>query len=151
MSPAPAKPAGPEKIKVIICEDQPQILKNQLKIFQDSPEVEVIGTALSGEATLELLEKKQPDSWELPHTQNLLGAALAGRKKHAEADPLLLAGYKGLKVREQALPAPSRKRLLTGALERLVQFYEASGQPRKAAEWRHKLEKEKEAQNQLGP
>jgi DNA-binding NarL/FixJ family response regulator len=60
MSAAKVTP-GPEKIKVIICEDQPQVLKNQLKILQESPEIEVIGTALSGEATLELLEKKQPD------------------------------------------------------------------------------------------
>ncbi|HEY6908432.1 MAG TPA: response regulator transcription factor [Myxococcales bacterium] len=49
------------KIKVAICEDQPQILKSQLKSLQESPEIEVIGTALSGEAMLELLQKKQPD------------------------------------------------------------------------------------------
>jgi DNA-binding NarL/FixJ family response regulator len=49
------------KVKVVVCEDQPQILKNQIKILQEAPEVEVIGTALSGEAALELLEKKQPD------------------------------------------------------------------------------------------
>lgn len=49
------------KIKVVVVEDQPQILKNQLKILQESQEIEVIGTALSGEAALELLEKKQPD------------------------------------------------------------------------------------------
>src|SRR5438067_13608522 len=61
MSPAPAKPAGTEKIKVMVVEDQPQILKNQLKILGESQEIEVIGTALSGEAALELLEKKQPD------------------------------------------------------------------------------------------
>jgi DNA-binding NarL/FixJ family response regulator len=60
MSPAPAKPTAPEKIKVVVVEDQPQILKQQLKILQESPEIEVIGTALSGEAALELLEKKQP-------------------------------------------------------------------------------------------
>ena len=59
MSAAPAK--GPEKIKVVVVEDQPQILKNQLKILGESQEIEVIGTALSGEAALELLEKKQPD------------------------------------------------------------------------------------------
>jgi DNA-binding NarL/FixJ family response regulator len=52
---------GPKKIKVFVCEDQPQILKTQLKILQESPEIEVVGTALSGEATLEQLEKKQPD------------------------------------------------------------------------------------------
>jgi DNA-binding NarL/FixJ family response regulator len=49
------------KISVVICEDQPQILKNQLKLLQESEEIEVIGTALSGEATLELLEKRRPD------------------------------------------------------------------------------------------
>ena len=49
------------KIKVVVVEDQPQILKNQLKILGESPDIEVIGTALSGEAALELLEKKQPD------------------------------------------------------------------------------------------
>jgi len=54
-----ATPAS--KVKVVVCEDQPQILKNQMKILQDAPEVEVIGTALSGEAALELLEKKRPD------------------------------------------------------------------------------------------
>jgi DNA-binding NarL/FixJ family response regulator len=61
MSAAPAKPPVAEKIKVVVVEDQPQILKNQLKILAESQEIEVIGTALSGEAALELLEKKQPD------------------------------------------------------------------------------------------
>ena len=55
-----ATPAA-RRIRVVVCEDQPQILKNQMKILQDSPEVEVIGTALSGEAALELLETRQPD------------------------------------------------------------------------------------------
>jgi DNA-binding NarL/FixJ family response regulator len=49
------------RIKVVICEDQPQVLKTQLKSLQESPEIEVTGTALSGEAVLELLEKAQPD------------------------------------------------------------------------------------------
>ena len=49
------------RIKVVICEDQPQVLKTQLKSLQESPEIEVTGTALSGEAVLDLLEKAQPD------------------------------------------------------------------------------------------
>jgi DNA-binding NarL/FixJ family response regulator len=59
------KPA--ERIKVLVVEDQPQILKQQLKILGESPEIDVVGTALSGEAALELLaaneknEKKWPD------------------------------------------------------------------------------------------
>jgi DNA-binding NarL/FixJ family response regulator len=57
-----ARPARPgEKIKVLLVEDQPPVLKNQLKILQEAPEIEVIGTALSGEAALALLEKQQPD------------------------------------------------------------------------------------------
>ena len=36
---------GARKIRVVLCEDQPQILKNQLKILQESPEVEVRLTA----------------------------------------------------------------------------------------------------------
>jgi DNA-binding NarL/FixJ family response regulator len=57
MSAAPA--AG--KIAVVICEDQPQILRNQVKILQESPEIEIAGTALSGEAVLDLLEKRRPE------------------------------------------------------------------------------------------
>ena len=49
------------KIEVVVCEDQPQILRTQVKILQESPEVQVVGTALSGEALFEVLEKKQPD------------------------------------------------------------------------------------------
>ena len=56
MSAAPAR-----KIEVVVCEDQPQILKAQVKILQESPEIEVVGTALSGETVLELLQQKQPD------------------------------------------------------------------------------------------
>ena len=56
-----AAPANPQKIRVMVVEDQPQILKNQLKILQEAPDLEVIGTALSGEAALAFLEKKQPD------------------------------------------------------------------------------------------
>jgi DNA-binding NarL/FixJ family response regulator len=59
MSPAPVKPEA--KIRVMVVEDQPQILKNQLKILQDAPEIEVIATALSGESALAQLEKIQPD------------------------------------------------------------------------------------------
>ena len=59
MNATPARQA--QKIKVVVVEDQPPVLKNQLKILQDAPEIEVVGTALSGEAALTLLEKQQPD------------------------------------------------------------------------------------------
>ena len=54
-----------EKIKVMVVEDQPQILKQQLKILGESDEVEVVGTALSGEAALDYLaaNEKNPPKW----------------------------------------------------------------------------------------
>lgn len=53
------KPEG--RIAVAVCEDQPQILKSQVKILQEWPEIEIAGTALSGESLLALLEKRRPD------------------------------------------------------------------------------------------
>src|SRR5262245_30651291 len=38
----------------------------------------------------------QPDAWTTFNTRSLLGGALLGRKGYAEAEPLLLAGYRGL-------------------------------------------------------
>jgi DNA-binding NarL/FixJ family response regulator len=50
-----------QKIKVMVVEDQPQILKSLLKLLNESPEVEVIASALSGEAALSELTRVRPD------------------------------------------------------------------------------------------
>jgi DNA-binding NarL/FixJ family response regulator len=52
---------GGSRIEVMIVEDQPQILKNQVKLLQDLADIEVVATALSGEAALEQLERMRPD------------------------------------------------------------------------------------------
>ena len=57
----PVEPPPAKRIRVFIVEDQPQILKNQLKSLQESAAIEVVGTALSGEAALNQLQKDQPD------------------------------------------------------------------------------------------
>lgn len=49
------------RIRVMIVEDQPQILRSQLKLLNDRPEIEVVGTVLSGEAALEEIPKRSPD------------------------------------------------------------------------------------------
>jgi DNA-binding NarL/FixJ family response regulator len=49
------------RIRVFVVEDQTKILKNQLKLLEESPELEIIGTALSGEAALEDLGRLKPD------------------------------------------------------------------------------------------
>ena len=69
----------------------------------------------------------------------MLGRSLAGQKKYADAEPLLLAGYAGMKEREAKIPAVG-KFLLTECLEGLVQLYDAWDKKAQANEWRTKLD-----------
>ena len=62
-----------------------------------------------------------------------------GQKKYADAEPLLLAGYEGMKQREKTIP-PQGKVRIPEAIERLVQLYEAMGKKDDAAKWRKELE-----------
>ena len=68
----------------------------------------------------------------------MLGGALLGQKKYAEAEPLLLQGYEGMKQREAQIPQAGKVRLAE-ATERLVRLYEATNQPENARTWREKL------------
>jgi tetratricopeptide (TPR) repeat protein len=88
---------------------------------------------------LRLREKRQPGDWWRFHTMSQLGAALAGQKKSAEAEPLILEGYRGMKAREAKIPVPHGKKLAEAAA-RIVTLYEAWGKVDKAAEWRRNLE-----------
>ena len=88
---------------------------------------------------LAIREKTQPDLWNTFTAKSMLGEALRGEKKYAEAESLLIAGYEGMKQREATIP-PQGKDRLPEALEHLVQFYEAIGKPDEAAKWRSKLE-----------
>jgi tetratricopeptide (TPR) repeat protein len=80
-------------------------------------------------------ETKEPDSFRLASTQSMLGRVLAEQKKFAEAEPLLLAGYKGLKANAGKTPDWG-KHYLPDALEWLAQIYEDWGKPDEAAKWR---------------
>jgi hypothetical protein len=60
------------------------------------------------------------------------------RKHYAEAEPLLISDYHGLRQREAKIPAANKPRLEKAA-ERLLWFYEETAQPDKAAEWKQKL------------
>ena len=83
------------------------------------------------------------------NTESLLGGSLLGQKKYAEAEPLLLSGYAGLKEREKTIPPPGKVRLPEAA-ERLAQLYEATGKKDEAAKWRKELEAARAAQKKPG-
>jgi hypothetical protein len=72
-----------------------------------------------------------PDHWSRFQLESRLGECLAGLEKYAEAEPLLLAGYEGLKAREKTIPADNRREL-GEAVERLVRLCDAWGKPDKA-------------------
>jgi hypothetical protein len=88
---------------------------------------------------LAIRERKLPDDFRRFNTMSALGGSLLGLNRYAEAEPLLLAGYEGMKQREETIPLTVRELRLTEAIERLVQLYEARGKLEKAAAWRAKL------------
>jgi hypothetical protein len=63
---------------------------------------------------LAIQQGAKPDSWARYLVQNLLGASLAGQKKYAQAEPLLVSGYIGLKQHQATIPSARRHVLCEG-------------------------------------
>jgi serine/threonine protein kinase len=84
---------------------------------------------------LALSEKAAPDTWATFHARSLLGGALLVQQKYADAEPLLVQGYEGMKARQTKTPADGKARLAE-AQGRLVRLYESWGKPDQAAKWR---------------
>jgi tetratricopeptide (TPR) repeat protein len=74
--------------------------------------------------------------------QSMLGNALWAQKRYADAEPLLLEGYRGM-TRDTTTPIVMRFPHLTEAVERLIQFYDAWPKPDEAAKWRQQLQAHK--------
>jgi serine/threonine protein kinase len=87
---------------------------------------------------LAIREKRPSRDWETFEARSLLGGSLVGEKKYAEAEPLLLAGYKGMKERAEKIPARDKRRL-NDVLRYLVRLYHATGKPEEAAKWEREL------------
>jgi len=85
-----------------------------------------------------IFAKQRPDDPRRFYWVSLLGDVLRGQQKYAEAEPLLLQGYEGMKQREAIMHANERRRLAEAG-ERVVRFYEITQQPEKARVWRKKV------------
>ncbi len=92
----------------------------------------------SARECLALRESTIPDDWRTFNTRSMLGGALLGQKKYADAEPLLLSGYEGMKQREVNIPSDGKLRLKE-SLQRLVQLHEETNRPDAAAEWKSTL------------
>jgi eukaryotic-like serine/threonine-protein kinase len=86
---------------------------------------------------MQMDQKSRPDDWQRFRAESLLGASLAGEKKYAEAEPLLLEGYQGMLARKDRIAVPDRYHLDL-AHRWVAQLYQAWGRPVKAAEWKKK-------------
>jgi len=75
---------------------------------------------------LTIREAREPDDWRTFDTKSRLGGALLGQKKYAQAEPLLKAGYEGMKQRAEKI-LPQDKLRLGEALDRLIELAEATG------------------------
>ena len=86
--------------------------------------------------------KAAPDLWERFNTASMLGASLAGQRRFAEAEPLLVAGYEGMATRKPAANPNFRSRFtLREAADAILQLYADWGDTAKRAEWAARLEK----------
>jgi serine/threonine protein kinase/predicted Zn-dependent protease len=88
---------------------------------------------------LAIRQKYLPDDWATYNAQSLLGDALLGQRRYVDAEPLLLAGYEGIKARE-AQTTGERKILAFDALHRLPRLYDAWGKNKEAKRWQASVE-----------
>jgi hypothetical protein len=73
----------------------------------------------------------------------MLGASLAGQRRFAEAEALLVSGYEGMAKRKPTSNPNLRSRFTqreAGAA--VLRLYDAWGNPAKRAEWATRLEAE---------
>jgi tetratricopeptide (TPR) repeat protein len=85
---------------------------------------------------LAIREKQAPDAWQTFETKAQLGGVLLAQKKYADAEPLLLAGYEGLRQRVHQIPRQAQDQALKHVPGLLAKLYEAWGKPDEAARWR---------------
>jgi len=87
--------------------------------------------------SLNAKDDEGPYSWQPFERRSLLGLSLMEQSKFAEAEPLLVAGYRGLLQRKSALPAAVS---VEQAGERVVQLYTRWGKPDQAAQWSQQVQ-----------
>jgi tetratricopeptide (TPR) repeat protein len=120
------------------------ILANNMYLKQRYAEAEL----LIREA-LTLWGEVSRDDVKISYGESLLGAVLLGQQRYAEAEPLILQGYEGVK-RWEATQHNTELDIIE-AVERVVRFYEVTNQPEKARAWREKLSADKTPRVDVNP
>ncbi len=82
-----------------------------------------------------VLNKGRPNHWVTFHLRGLLGRAAFEQRRYADAEPDLLAGYRGLVERQATLP-PAIRGKLPELADLLTHLYLRRENPAEAAKWR---------------
>ena len=93
---------------------------------------------MARETVVATAQQHLPNDWQLQEARGLLGEDLAGQKHFAEAEPLLLSSYDGIKRLEAGIPDGKATR--TRAIRRLVDFCTQANRPAEAANWTKELQ-----------
>lgn len=99
---------------------------------------QVAGTETLLTAALSILQEKLPaDHWEIANAKSILGECFVKLKKFKDAEPLVMEGYEGLKLRRGV-----GDRLTQSALRRVITLLEATNRKQEAAGYRSAMVKE---------
>lgn len=112
-------------IRVLVVEDQPKILKAQIKLLETYPDIEIVGSALSGETALEEVEKTRPDvllcDLGLPQMSGI-EVTRHVKAKHPEIEILIFTIFDEEEKVIEAITAGAAGYLLKGApVEKIVE------------------------------
>ncbi|HET6880059.1 MAG TPA: serine/threonine-protein kinase [Pirellulales bacterium] len=86
----------------------------------------------------EAAKKELPEGWQQFEAESTLGASLAAQKKYADAEPLLLSAYEGLRSYAEKNPSADKVQLRL-ATQRLAELYDAWENKEQAAAWQKRL------------
>jgi DNA-binding NarL/FixJ family response regulator len=112
-------------IRVLVVEDQSKILKAQIKLLETFPDIEIVGSALSGETALEEVEKVQPEvillDLGLPQMSGI-DVTREVKAKHPEIEILIFTIFDEEEKVIEAITAGAAGYLLKGApVEKIVE------------------------------
>jgi tetratricopeptide (TPR) repeat protein/tRNA A-37 threonylcarbamoyl transferase component Bud32 len=85
-----------------------------------------------------IYQERTPDDWRRYDAMSLLGGVLLGECQYIDAEPLIVAGYEGMKARAGRMTVPEQIRLREAA-ERVIRLFEASGRLARAVAWKVRL------------
>jgi serine/threonine protein kinase/tetratricopeptide (TPR) repeat protein len=95
-------------------------------------------------------QQASPNAWQTFNLQSLLGGVLLGQQRYAEAEPLLVKGYEGMKISEETIPNDGALRIAE-ALDRLVELYTVIDKLDEAKKWQAEREKYPDPKKPIAP